>query len=230
MKTLMIIALLCIGSFAFAEDLRLRTGEVYKNVIIISADPERMLIVHDGGGCQVTYAALASDSLTEQQRKSVEEGLRTYAQRKVRLEKLQMEKDAFELAQLGQGLILFEGNWMKPADRQELLANRDAQELALERLRIDLEKQKVELQKEQLLAEQERRKLEGSPRTYLFYSSSPSYSGYSHRYTNDRWSPAHWNSCGSGISFYGGGGSVSFSGRSSSSTRNFNRGSGHKKR
>ncbi|RKX46125.1 MAG: hypothetical protein DRP64_03685 [Verrucomicrobia bacterium] len=71
-----------------------------------------MLIVHDGGGCQVGYADLAPDSLSAQQRNTIEEKLTEYVDRKARREQLQLEQKAFEQAQRGKGLVLFEGNWM----------------------------------------------------------------------------------------------------------------------
>ncbi len=81
MKALLsILSALCCLTVA-AENITAKDGTNYRNVTIISADPDRMLIVHDGGGCQVSYKDLLPDSLSADQRKTVEEELRYYVQR-----------------------------------------------------------------------------------------------------------------------------------------------------
>jgi hypothetical protein len=234
MKKLLIIALLCWHQMASAENLVRRDGTVYRNVTIISANPERMLIVHDGGGCQVEYVDLAG-VLSAGQRKSVEEGLKVYAARKVRLEQLRkeaeikrLEEEAFARKQQERGLVLFEGAWMKPVDRQELLAARELARLERERISVELEKQKAELQKAQYLAEQERQRLNEYRRSssisfYYSYPSSrsgkncrtPAYYGNSFYRSNNNYnrSSCYPGQSGGSISMGRGLSSMGFSGR-----------------
>lgn len=173
MKIIVIVALLIGSRAVFAEDLSLQDGVVYRNVTIISADPESILIAHDGGGCQVKYADLVPDSLSTLQKKAIADGLKEYAGRKIKLETLELEREDFAAAQREKGLILFEGDWMKPADRQEILASRELDKLEQERARIELEKQKAELRNQQLLNEQEALRLAAESR-----SRSYRYTGY----------------------------------------------------
>ncbi len=241
MKKLILIALMCISQISVSENLVTLDGTVYKNATIISADPERMLIVHDGGGCQVEYADLAGP-LSAEQRKTVEEELKVYAERQVRMERLRQEaeakrvaQEAFVQAQRDKGLILFEGDWMKPADRQEILAARELDRIEQEQVLMELEKQKAELRKEQLMAEQERQRLEEyrrSRRTYYYYSypssrvstgccgtsscrhkSRNNYSSHRYRYPKNSF----------GVSFSTGGNSISLRSGSSYYVRNQNR-------
>lgn len=180
MKNLMIIALCCASQLVFAEDLRTKEGTVYKDVTILSANPARLMIVHAGGGCQVEYANLDSDTLSETQWEAIEEGLKVSSARTLRMEQLQrtaeelrVKQENFKEEQLDKGLILFEGHWMKPADRQELMANRALQRMEQERLSIQLEKEKAELRRAQYLAEQEKQRLveyQKSRRSFSYYS------------------------------------------------------------
>lgn len=178
MKAEVVVALLLCGAYPLlAEELVLENGKVFRNVTIVAADPERMLIVHDGGGCQVAYADLAPDALSASQRKAVEEGLREHLARKERMERLRLEREQFEAAQREKGLILFEGVWMKPAERQEILASRELQDLEKERMRLELEKQQAELRREEMLAAQERQRLEAQRSSSISF-----YYGYPARY------------------------------------------------
>jgi hypothetical protein len=229
------------GQTGVADNLVTLEGTIYENVTIVSANPERMLIVHDGGGCQVEYADLAGP-LSAEQRKTVEEELKVYAERQVRIERLRQEaeakrvaEEAFAQAQRDKGLILFEGDWMKPADRQEVLAARELDRLEQERVRVELEKQKAELRKAQLLAEQERQRLEAqrkaSRRTYTYYYSYPSRS-YSccgtsscrhksrHNYSSHRY---RYPKNSFGVSFSTGGNSISLRSGTSSYFHNNSR-------
>lgn len=169
MKTLIFSVILFAGMLVGAENLSLSDGSQYRNVTIISADPVRMLIVHDGGGCQVEYTDLAPDALSEQQRKRVAIKLAEHVERTARIEQLKLEQKAFEQAQREKGLILFEDSWMKPADRQDILASRELDRLEQERLRVELEKQKLELRKAQQLAEQGDRLLKEPNRLSQIY-------------------------------------------------------------
>ncbi|MDF7824275.1 hypothetical protein P4B35_09655 [Pontiellaceae bacterium B12227] len=160
----MLIALLAICSWsAWAENLTAKDGTLYRNVTIVSANPERMLIVHDGGGCQVEFKDLAV-ALTVEQRQTVEEQLRYYVERTERLEKARAERVAFETAQRSQGKVEFEGGWVTPLEREEILLNREERKLELERKRMQLAKDKAALEKEQLQTEQARYLLEGETR------------------------------------------------------------------
>jgi hypothetical protein len=183
MKNRMIIALLCGSQLLFADNLETREGTVFQDVTIISADPERMLIVHVGGGCQVKYTDLVLGALSDQQRKAIENGLKEYTERQIRLEQLRqkaeilrIEQEVFARSQQEKGLILFEGDWMKPVDRQEVLASRELERLERELLSVELAKQKAELRKEQLLVEQEQQRLNAyrRSRNISFYYSYPS--------------------------------------------------------
>ncbi|MCF7848771.1 MAG: hypothetical protein K9M45_07980 [Kiritimatiellales bacterium] len=250
MRNLIIITLLCGCQLTFGEDIAKRDGTVYRNVTIISADPMRMLIAHAGGGCQVEYKDLASGALSEQQQKEIAEGLRAYAERQGRLEqtqlaaeKLRLEQEAYEREQLAQGMIHFEGMWMKPADRQEIMASRELDRLKQERLSVELEQQKAELQKAQILAEQERKRLEEYDRSrrYSYSYSYPStrtvyvhgypnhYKTPSHRYSGSHHS-SHYRPGGLSFSIGSHGSSVSFSSGSSCRTGvgiSIGHGSGH---
>lgn len=159
-----------------ADNLTAKDGTVYRNVTIVSADPDRMLVVHDGGGCQVYFKDLADHSLTADQRKTVEEELRYYVKRTQRLEKIRAEQEAFELVQREKGRIEFEGGWVTPFEREEILLNREERKLELERKRIQLAKEKAQLEQELLQTEKARYLLEGESRrtttfTYGVYSS-----------------------------------------------------------
>jgi len=169
MKHVLMIMLLCSIQNLFADQLVANDGTVFQNVIIISADPVRMLIVHDGGGCQVEYSDLAPNTLSFQQRETVAVKIAEYVERQSKHEQLKLEQKAFEQTQRGKRLILFEDNWMKPAEREDMQARRELQKLERERLLLELEKQKVELRKEQALAKQNERLLEPPRHTYSYY-------------------------------------------------------------
>lgn len=175
MKNILIALLVASAVSAWAENLSAQDGKVYRNVTIVSADPERMLIVHDGGGCQVYFKDLVPDSLTAEQRTTVEEELKYHVTREKRMEQLRIEKEAFELMQREKGLIQFEGNWMTPADQQNLLAEREKQRLNLERLRVQLAKEKAALEKERLETEQARRALDADYKRDRFITTTYSY-------------------------------------------------------
>jgi hypothetical protein len=235
----LILAVLLFGSHAvLAGNILTRDGTLYRNVTIISADPERILIVHDGGGCQIQYADLAEGALSVKQRNTVEEKLKEYIARKARLEQLKLEKEAFEQEQLAKGLILFEGNWMKPADRQDLLARRALAKLEKERLAVELEKQKAELRKAQVLEQQERQRLEeyrNSRRSYSYYYSYPSYrtsrncrypvyyGKSSHKCSGSCCRSNQRYSGSSGVSLYKSGHSISYKSGSSSYSHSISR-------
>ncbi len=238
MKKLILMALLCGSQISIADTLVTLDGTVYENVTIVSADPERMLIVHDGGGCQVEYADLA-EALSVKQRKVVEEELKNYADRQVRMERLRQEaeakrlaQEAFVRAQREKGLVLFEGDWMKPADRQELLAARELDRIKRERLQVELEKQKAELRKAQLLAEQERQRLEASRtsrRVSTYYYSYPGTrvsarccGTASCRHKGGRTYSSHRYPSGFNVSLSTGGGSISYRSGSASYKRGTN--------
>lgn len=165
---------------AWAEDLTAKDGTVYRNVTIVSANPERMLIVHNGGGCQVEFKDLA-EALSVGQRRTVEEELRYYVERTERLERGRIEREAFETAQREKGLVEFEGGWVTPMQREEIVLNRAERKLELERKRVQLAKEMVELEKEQLQTEQARYLMEGETRG----SSSTFTYGYYRPYRND---------------------------------------------
>jgi hypothetical protein len=224
MKMTLVFLLFAVLNVTAAESLRLQDGTVYKNVIIIGANPEKMLVAHDGGGCQVNYEALAPDSLTQTQRESIEQGLRVYADREFRREALKQEQAALRLteaefaeAQRTKGLILFEDQWMKPADRQEVMALRALDRLELERQKLEIAKEEAVLQKELLLAERERQALEAQSRneTTYIYTSGPSYSRHpsycaptyqkgKSRHTNQRTYSSGRGSGGVSVSFSSG--------------------------
>ena len=250
MKKTLVFLLFAALNVTAAEMLRLQNGTVYKNVIIITAEPERMLIAHDGGGCQVNYAALVPDSLTKTQREAIEQGLRDYADREIKREQLKQGQAALRLAeaefanaQRAKGLILFEDSWMKPADRQEILALRALDRLELERRKVEIAKEKAALQKELRLAEQERQALEAQSRnrtTYIYtsrplYSRHPSYCAPTYRRSNSR----NTNKCtqktyssrrspnGVSISFSSGNSSIGYHGSNSGAWCNNSRSHGH---
>lgn len=169
MKHVLMIMLLCSIQNLFASQLVANDGTVFQNVIIISADPVRMLIVHDGGGCQVEYSDLAPNTLSSQQRETVAVKIAEYVERQAKYEQLKLEQKTFEQAQRGKGLILFEDNWMKPAEREDMLARRELKKLERERLLLELELQKAELRQERALAEQNERLLEPPRQTSSYY-------------------------------------------------------------
>ena len=171
MRNLLILTILCAAQGLFAESVMTLDSTVYRNVTIVSANLERMLIVHDAGACQVEYTELASGTLSPEQRKTIESKLTEYIERTARIEKFQLEKEEFELAQREKGLIQFEDSWMKPLERDEMLAGRELLKLEKERLYLELEMKKAELRKEQVLAEQGDRLLEPPSRSYIIYSS-----------------------------------------------------------
>ncbi|MDF7800673.1 hypothetical protein P4C99_14440 [Pontiellaceae bacterium B1224] len=166
-KTILCIIFLVSALHAGAADLQTSSGVVFKNVTIISADPDRMLIVHDGGGCQVEFKDLKPDSLTVEQRSKVEEELRYYTQRSKRLEKIRLETEEFEAEQLQKGLVEFEGGWVTPLERENILIAREERKVELERKRIQLAKEKAELEKLKL---QERETRSATVMTYGYYT------------------------------------------------------------
>ncbi len=176
-KRLIFLIVFCAVS-ANADDLTLRDGTVYRNVTIISSDPVQMLIAHDGGGCQIRFDALVPDSLTAEQRAKVETGLKEYAERQARLEKLRIERETFELAQQAKGLVKFEDAWMTPLEREQLIAKREQQRLEIERRRLELATEQAQLRKEKLEAEKAARELEEQWRrsryiTYSYFDCPP---------------------------------------------------------
>lgn len=163
---------------AGAAELETVAGTVFHNVTIISADPERMLIVHDGGGCQVDFKDLKTDSLTPEQRTKVEKELRYYTQRAKRQELIRLETEEFEAEQRQKGLVEFEGGWVTPLEREEILISREERKVELERKRVQLAKEKAELEKQQLQTEKARYLLEGESRrgtTYITYGYTSSF-------------------------------------------------------
>ncbi len=148
-----------------AADWTVKNGTVFRNVSVISADPDSVLIVHDDGGCQVKYSDLMPGSLTESQRAQIEQDLKVYAERQAAIARAEAERKAFETAQRSKGLVEFEGAWMKPLEKEELLLKREERWLAIERGRLQLAREKAALQKEQLANERARYLLEGDPRT-----------------------------------------------------------------
>ncbi|MEE9367753.1 MAG: hypothetical protein V3V05_02700 [Pontiella sp.] len=218
MKNRLIVTILWITNVVFAGNIATKNGAIFQNVTIVSANPERMLIVHDAGACQVEYTELAAGELSPEQRKTIESKLTEHIERKARIEKLQLEKEAFEQAQRKKGLIQFEDSWMKPQERDEMLARREILKLEKERLRLELETQKEQLRKEQLLAEQGDRLLEPPSRNYIIYSSGLSRSRWNNNgyciqplpgYKNSRWKNR-------GSSWSGSSGSIPYGYRSSS--------------
>lgn len=209
------------GHVVIADNMTTLDGTVFRNVVIISADPVRMLIVHDGGGCQIDFVDLVPDSLTPRQRREVEAGIREYTGRKAKMERLRLEKETFELAQRKKGLVPFEDGWMTPAEKQELLARRELHQLERERLRLELEEKKAERRKQELLARKGDELLTPPRQSYFLYSSgyySSTWCGChpalncnhsSKTYGRRSWIPACPNEVGRGISFSSGGVSIS---------------------
>ena len=177
MKAYLVFLLLLTCRISVADVLSTKDGVVYKNVVIVSAQPERMLIVHDGGGCQVDFKDLVPDSLTTDQRKQVETFIRDYAERNARKEKLRMEREAFELTQREKGLDSFEGIWLTPVDRETILLKREKERLERERMELELAKEKVRLEKELLETEKAKYLLDGesSRDSYLIVGGFSSY-------------------------------------------------------
>ncbi len=189
MKKLLILMTSVLSFSAAAGNLTAQDGTVYRNVTIVSANPEEMLIVHDGGGCQVRYEDLMPDSLTAPQRRKVEEELEYYAQRQQRLEKARAERERFEAAQREKGLIEYEGAWMTPLEKEELLLLREERRLAMEQQRLQLARERAQLEKEQLETERARDLLEGERRgsTSFYYGTYSSVSrGCSGPYRSNR--------------------------------------------
>lgn len=227
MKRLVLVFLLFGICSSHAENLKTRDGTVYENVTIIAADPEKMLIVHSGGGCQVEFENLSTGALSAAQQKAVEEGLRVYAERAAAQQLALVEKkaqQAFEKEQLAKGLIRFEGVWMKPGERQEIMAGRELDRLKVEKLRLELEQKRLELEKERQLAEQRDDKLEEYNRyrrVVYSYGWAPSYSYRKCRpkpvpYKNPHHSPCYRTPGGLNVSLSSHGSSVSYHGSSAS--------------
>lgn len=189
MKKLLILVTAAVGLSASAENLTAGDGTVYRNVVIVSADPEEMLIVHDGGGCQVRYDDLVPGSLSEPQRRKVEKELMYYAERQARLEKARAERELFEAAQREKGLIEFEGAWMTPLDKEALLLKREERRLEIEKQRLQLARERAQLEKEKYETERARYLLEGENRdsSYFYYGTYSSVTrGGSGPYRNSR--------------------------------------------
>jgi hypothetical protein len=91
----------------------------------------------------------------------VEKELRNYVERKDRLEKLRLEKEEFELAQREKGLVKFEGGWLTPLEREEVLLHRKERLLELDRKRVQLAREENELEKERIQTDRARFLLEG---------------------------------------------------------------------
>lgn len=178
MKVLLFILSALCGLSVAAENLTAKDGTVYHHVTIISADPDRMLIVHDGGGCQVDFKDLKPDSLTAEQRDKVESELRYYTLRSKRLDKIRLDTEVFKAEQRLKGLVEFEGGWVTPLEREEILIAREERKVELERKRVQLAKEKAELEKQQLQTEKARYLLEGESRrgtTYITYGYTSSF-------------------------------------------------------
>ncbi|QBG47937.1 hypothetical protein EGM51_11210 [Verrucomicrobia bacterium S94] len=177
MKNLLIVfAMFC--SAAGAESLQLRDGTVFRNAEIISASPDHMLIVHDGGGSQVYFRDLVADSLSAAQREKVKVELQRYAARQARVTEAEARRSAFELAQREKGLIEFEGNWMTPQEKEELLQRREEHRLDLEKQRIQLAREQAVLEREKIDTDRARSLLNGESRrrtTTITYGYSTSY-------------------------------------------------------
>jgi hypothetical protein len=190
MKTALLILLMMGSQLALAGELVLRDGTVYRNVVIISADPERMLVVHDGGGCQVEYAGLEQDSLTPVQRSQIEGFLKKHVERQARLEELRLEKEAFEQTQLAKGLIKFEGNWMTPADQHKILTMREVARLERERLALELEQKKIELRTAELKAREGDQLLQDRQSSSFIYYTGRNYPNFGR---NGCYDPSHFS-------------------------------------
>lgn len=192
MKKLIYILTLALGINAVADNLTVNDGTVYRNVAIISANPEQMLIVHDGGGCQVKFKDLVPDSLTVDQRQKVEEELKYYTERQARIDKAAAERKAFVEAQIAKGLTEFEGAWMTPLEKEELLLKREERRVEIERKRLQLAKERAALEKEQLETDRARYLLEGdqnrrsSTISVGYFSSFHRTRGYWHPYDRNR--------------------------------------------
>ncbi len=192
LKKVLYILALTLGFSSIADDLTVKDGAVYRNVTIISVNPDQMLIVHDGGGCQVKFKDLIPHSLTAEQRQKVEEELQYYTKRQARIEKAAAERKAFADTQRAKGLIEFEGTWMTPLEKEELLMNREERKLDLERQRLQLAKEQAALEKERLETARARYLLEGdksrrsSTITVGYFSSFHRTRGYWHPYDRSR--------------------------------------------
>ena len=179
MKTrLLIILIAAAGLSALADDLSLKDGTVLRNATVISADPERLLVVHDGGGCQVKHADLAADSLTPALKRTIEDSLRAHVERARRLEQARTERRVFEDNQRAKGFIEFEGEWMPPSEREKILQARKTAVLEREKLRVEIAKRQAELEEEELQTARARQLLEGDRNQ----SSITIYSGTSRHY------------------------------------------------
>lgn len=170
MKACFLILVLFIPLLGWAEDMTLLDGSVLKNVTIISADAERLLLVHDGGGQQIEYAQLKA--ITPAQRVKIESLLKKYAERKEKREELLFQQKAFEQTQLEKGLVKFEDNWITPSERQQILTLREVARLERERMQIELAQQKVELRQAELEAQQGDELLSGpsSRSSFIYYT------------------------------------------------------------
>lgn len=190
MKLLILLAVLVGQQLAGAEDMTLLDGTVLRNVTIISADPERVLLVHDGGGMQVEYGRLKR--ITPSQRVEIESLLTKYAERQEDREALRLQREQFEQAQLEKGLVQFEGNWITPAERQRILTLREVARLERQRMKIELAQEKVELKQAELKARQGDELLEGPGESIIFNTGRtwPSYGGHGRVYS--RWANGYW--------------------------------------
>lgn len=178
MKEILVVAALAVVSHACADNLYTREGSVYRNVKLVSADPERMLIVHDGGGCQVRHADLKPDSLSPGLRQQIERLLVEHAEHVERREELRLAKAEFEQRQREKGLIEFEGAWMAPTEREQILLMREKQRLERERAAVELARQKEELRKKKLETDRARYLLDAESDGYRYVKSYPVYYSY----------------------------------------------------
>jgi hypothetical protein len=139
---------------AVADDLPLKDGSVLRNVSIISAEPARMLIVHDGGGEYVAYSNLATNALTAAARAEVERLVRIHVERQARLEEARAIKDAEDRSMRQGGFVMFEGYWMQPADIEVILQTRRTAALEREKIRLEIAKNQAELDAQNARARQ----------------------------------------------------------------------------
>ncbi|MDZ8119454.1 hypothetical protein [Pontiella agarivorans] len=174
MKNLFIVLMLLCG-VAGAGQLQLQDGTVFRNVAIISARPDHMLIVHDGGGSQIYFKDLTADSLSAAQWEKVKTELQRYEAQQARL----AEAEARRSAQREKGLIQFEGTWMSPQEKEELLHRRAEQRLQLEKQRIQLARERAALEREKIDTARARYLLgeESHRRTTISYGYSTSCRG-----------------------------------------------------
>lgn len=181
MKTIIIIlAIVATCESLMASSLTTKNGTVYQNVSIISADLDRMMIVHSGGGCQIEYTDLAPDALSSEQRETLEEKLTEHLERKTKAEQIRLARETFVQEQRDKGLIQFEGEWITPEQRKEILALRDLKEkeqiqrqAKLDQKRLELRRQEVELQQQKLALKQKERQLENAQPSYIYAGRYP---------------------------------------------------------